>query len=91
MAMEVRLSMRKIREILRLRFDCKLTIRQISVSIRVSTGAVTKYLNLFEQILYKGKPVASHPRKWCAAGGFTTKPERMPKRWPYLSPKPITL
>ena len=49
MAMEVRLSMRKIREILRLRFDCKLTIRQISASIRVSTGAVTKYLNLFEQ------------------------------------------
>ena len=49
MAMEVRLSMRKIREILRLRFDCKLTIRQISVSIRVSTGAVTKYLNLFGQ------------------------------------------
>ena len=44
MAMEVRLSMRKIREILRLRFDCKLTIRQISASIRVSTGAVTKYL-----------------------------------------------
>ena len=49
MAMEVRLSMRKIREILRLRFDCKLTIRQISASIRVSTGAVTKYLGLFEQ------------------------------------------
>ena len=49
MTMEVRLSMRKIREILRLRFDCKLTIRQISASIRVSTGAVTKYLNLFEQ------------------------------------------
>ena len=49
MAMEVRLSMRKIREILRLRFDCKLTIRQIAASIRVSTGAVTKYLNLFEQ------------------------------------------
>ncbi len=49
MTMEVRLSMRKIREILRLRFDCKLTIRQISASIRVSTGAVTKYLNLFGQ------------------------------------------
>ncbi|UYM18909.1 IS21 family transposase [Endozoicomonas euniceicola] len=49
MAKEVRLSMRKIREILRLRFSCQLTIRQISASIRVSTGAVTKYLSLFER------------------------------------------
>ena len=49
MAKELRLSMRKIREILRLRFSCQLTIRQISASIRVSTGAVTKYLSLFER------------------------------------------
>ena len=49
MPMEVRLSMRKIREILRLRFDCRLTIRQIAASIKISTGAATKYLKLFEQ------------------------------------------
>ena len=31
------------------------------------------------QILYKGKPVTSHVRQY-ADGGFTTKPEHMPKR-----------
>lgn len=41
------LSMRKIREILRLKHDCNLSIRQISASTRVSVGAVTKYLQLF--------------------------------------------
>ena len=41
--------MRKIREILRLRYKCRLSIRQISASARVSTGAVTKYLRQFEK------------------------------------------
>ena len=41
--------MRKIREILRLRYECRLSIRQISASARVSTGAVTKYLRQFEK------------------------------------------
>lgn len=41
------LSMRKIREILRLKHDCNLSIRQISASTRVSVGAVTKYLQFF--------------------------------------------
>ncbi len=41
------LSMRKIREILRLKYDCNLSIRQIAASTRVSVGAVTKYLQLF--------------------------------------------
>lgn len=41
--------MRKIRDILRLRYECHLSIRQISASVRVSTGAVTKYLKRFEQ------------------------------------------
>ena len=40
--------MRKIREILRLRCECKLSTRQISASVRVSVGAVSKYLKLFE-------------------------------------------
>ncbi len=43
-----RLSMRKLRENLRLRFECKLSTRQISRSTRVSVGAVNKYLKRFE-------------------------------------------
>ena len=45
MPKEKRLSMRKIREILRLRHECNLSARQISASARVSTGAISKYLN----------------------------------------------
>ena len=41
--------MRKIRDILRLRFECRLTIRQISISFKISTGVITKYLNLFNE------------------------------------------
>ena len=41
--------MRKIREILRLRHECNLSARQISASARVSTGAISKYLKLFEK------------------------------------------
>lgn len=44
------LSMRKLREIFRLRFECQLTTRQISRSARVSVGAVNKYLNRFEAV-----------------------------------------
>ncbi len=40
--------MRKIREILRLRFECQLSIRQISRSSRASVGAVNNYLSRFE-------------------------------------------
>lgn len=40
--------MRKLREILRLRYECKLSTRQISRSTRVSVGAVNKYLKRFE-------------------------------------------
>ncbi|WBA83981.1 IS21 family transposase [Endozoicomonas sp. GU-1] len=47
--MKTRLPMRKIRDILRLRFECRLTIRQISISLRISTGVITKYLNLFSE------------------------------------------
>lgn len=44
-----RLSMHKIREILRLRYSCRLSIRQVSASVKVSVGAVTKYLRRFEK------------------------------------------
>ena len=40
-----RLSMRKIREVLRLRFAQGLSQRAISESLRLSTGAVNGYLN----------------------------------------------
>ena len=40
-----RLSMRKIREVLRLRFAQRLSQRAIGVSMRLSTGAVNTYLN----------------------------------------------
>ncbi len=40
-----RLSMRKIREVLRLRFAQKLSQRAIGVSLRLSTGAVNTYLS----------------------------------------------
>jgi transposase len=40
-----RLSMRKIREVLRLRFAQGLSQRAIGVSVRLSTGAVNTYLN----------------------------------------------
>jgi transposase len=40
-----RLSMRKIREVLRLRFAQGLSQRAIGVSLRLSTGAVNAYLN----------------------------------------------
>ena len=41
--------MRKIRKIIRLRCECRLSIRQISSSVKVSTGAVTKYLRQFDK------------------------------------------
>ena len=39
-----RLSMRKIREVLRLRFCCKRTIREISESCSIGRGSVSEYL-----------------------------------------------
>lgn len=44
------LSMRKLREIFRLRFEYQLSTRQISRSAHVSVGAVNKYLNRFETV-----------------------------------------
>lgn len=43
-----RIKMRKIREILRLRFDAGLTFRQISQCADVSAGALQKMLKRFE-------------------------------------------
>ena len=40
-----RLSMRKIKEILRLRFDCHLSERKISQSCSVARSTVAKYIN----------------------------------------------
>ena len=43
-----RLTMRKIREILRLRFDCKLTYGEIATSCGIGRTTVSDYLNRFE-------------------------------------------
>jgi len=44
-----RLSMRKIREVLRLKFDFDLTDRQISNSVKVTRSTIAEYLRRFAQ------------------------------------------
>ena len=44
-----RLSMRKIREVLRLKFDCGLTDRQISKSVKVTRSTIAEYLRRFAE------------------------------------------
>ena len=43
-----RLTMRKIREILRLRYDCKLTFDKIATSCGIGRTTVSDYLKRFE-------------------------------------------
>lgn len=43
-----RLTMRKIREILRLRFECKLTLSQIATSCGIGSSTVSDYLKRFK-------------------------------------------
>ena len=45
-----RLTMRKIREILRLKHDCKLTYRQIAISCGIGRTTVSDYLSRFEAV-----------------------------------------
>src|SRR5690348_5012468 len=40
-----RLSMRKIKDVLRLRFESSLSTRQIALSVRISLGSVHEYLS----------------------------------------------
>ena len=42
-----RLTMRKIREVLRLKFDCRLTKHQITKSYTITQNTITKYLQRF--------------------------------------------
>jgi transposase-like protein len=44
----VRISMRKIKEILRLRFESGLSYERIALACSVSKGVVTKYVNAFQ-------------------------------------------
>lgn len=39
-----RITMRKIREVLRLRFECKLSLDTIARALSLSKGAVAKYI-----------------------------------------------
>ncbi len=43
-----RLTMRKIREVLRLRFDCKLTYKEIAVSCAIGRSTAADYLQRFK-------------------------------------------
>ncbi|WP_213992176.1 hypothetical protein [Sodalis sp. dw_96] len=56
-----RIAMRKIREILRLRFDVGLSLRQISQCTDVSTGAIQKML----------KRLAGSPVSWPLPEGMS--------------------
>jgi transposase len=58
-----RISMRKLRDILRLRYDNGLSIREISRSARVSVGAVSNYVQAFEasDLQWAQTPQVSEP------------------------------
>ena len=52
-----RVSMQKIKDILRLKYDAKLPLRQIALSLNLSLGAVSKYLDFVEmqrELKHKG-------------------------------------
>ncbi|MCD6262701.1 MAG: helix-turn-helix domain-containing protein [Deltaproteobacteria bacterium] len=53
-----RLTIRKIREILRLKFDCKLTCGQIATSCGIGRSTVSDYLKRFEAT-FLGWPLPS--------------------------------
>ena len=44
-----RLTMRKIREVFRLKFDCNISIRQIASSCNIARSTVGEYLFRFKQ------------------------------------------
>ena len=46
---ENRITMRKLLEILRMRFGSQLSFRQISRSVRVSVGTVSNYVKAFQE------------------------------------------
>ena len=46
---QVRLSMKKLREVLRLKFDCHLTHRQIGKAVNISASTVSYYTQAFKQ------------------------------------------
>ncbi len=45
----VRSSMRKIKEVLRLKFDADLSCRQIAASLKLSVGVISKYTKAAEE------------------------------------------
>jgi transposase len=47
--MQERLSMRKIKEVLRLKYDCSLSHERIAASCGIAQSTVTKYLQRFEE------------------------------------------
>lgn len=77
------ISMRKLKEILRLKYGCELTHRQIAKSLSISPGSVSNYVNRAAQLDIATWPL---PDKWdehsLSQAFFNTKPQ--PKR--YVTP-----
>jgi len=77
------ISMRKLKEILRLKYGCELTHRQIAKSLSISAGSVSNYVNCATQLDITSWPL---PEKWddlaLSQAFFKTKPQ--PKR--YVTP-----
>lgn len=44
----VRSSMRKIKDVLRLKFKANLSFRQIAANLKLSVGVISKYINAAE-------------------------------------------
>ena len=77
------ISMRKFKDILRLKYGCELTHRQIAKSLSISAGSVSNYVNCATQLDITSWPL---PEKWddlaLSQAFFKTKPQ--PKR--YVTP-----
>jgi DNA-binding CsgD family transcriptional regulator len=74
------ISMRKLKEIIRLKYGCELTHRQIAESLSISPGSVSTYANRAAQLDITTWPL---PDKWddqtLAQAFFNTKSQ--PKRY----------
>lgn len=84
-----RITMRKIREILRLRFEVGLSFRQISQCADVSVGAIQKMLKRLELRRSPGRCRKGSLRlAW--PGCFTLSPTTIPVTWKIRTGLPFT-
>ncbi len=93
------ISMRKLKEIIRLKYGCELTHRQIAKSLSISPGSVSTYVNRAAQLNITSWPLAaSWDEQSLHQAFFNTKAQ--PKRYALpdwsivqqeLRPKTMTL